>query len=102
MNQITNWCITANPWVAPEARGNPMVMGEANVSGLTDGQVKPICTSAIRKVNGRIIMTKSGSIYSLVGEPNERFMEFLADKGLEYNSARPLDCMLGAFIRVEA
>jgi len=99
LNQITEWCVSANLWVAPEARGNPFIMGKANIAGLTGGEVKPISTSSIQKVNGRTITTISGSIYTLVGEPNELFLDFLKSKGLTYDSERPLDCMLGSFIR---
>jgi len=97
---VRDWCISADQWVAPEARGNPSIMGKAIVEGVTYGEERGIFTSAIRKVNGRTITTNSGSIYILVGEPNQHFRDDLINKGFEYNSERPLDCYLGDYIKI--
>ena len=101
MINITEWCIGANPWIAPECRGNPSLVGKANVPGLTNGETKGVVTSAIRKVEGRCITTASGSTYTLIGEPSQFFLDDLKVKGFEYNPDRPLDCYLGDYIHVE-
>lgn len=101
LNQVREWCVSADDMIAPEVRGNPSIMGKAIVAGLTNGEEKGIFTSAIAKVNGRTITTKSGSIYTLVGPPNKHFMEHLAERGMEYNDAAPLDVLVeNDYIRI--
>lgn len=99
-NQVREWCISADQFVAPEQRGNPSIMGKSIVEGVTDGEEKGIFTSAIRRVNGRIVTTLSGSIYTLVGEPHQHFRDLLIREGHTYNAAHPLDCFFGNIIKV--
>lgn len=101
MNEIKEWCVAADAWVAPECRGNPSIAGVANVPGLTDNKEKGIITSSIDKVNGRRIKTKSGSYYTLVGPPNQFFLDFLKDKGMSYDEENPLaEMIVKGYIKV--
>jgi len=47
-------------------------------------------TSPIRSVKGRVIVTASGSTYTLSGEPAPVHIKLLEHMGLEYNPEEPI------------
>jgi len=49
-----------------------------------------VVTSRIHKVQGRIVITRSGSVYELVGDPSNGYLEFLKDIGRPYDSDNPI------------
>lgn len=82
---LTDWCLTQHPddaYTAPECRGNP------SLGGLVNG--RKVVTSPIKEVRGRTVITQSGSVYRLEGEPNEFFTKFVADKKLRVLKSAPL------------
>lgn len=89
--RIDNWCTrpcpSDNRYDAPERRG---IMLSGTVTGhprKPDGSV--VDTSRIEKVDGRIVTTKSGSVYRL-GRPDRKWLAWLTKSGRPYNAKQPI------------
>lgn len=80
---------------------NPRLIGVSIIPHLTSDDARHITTSPIVKVEGRMITTRSGSLYLLEGPPHQFFRNFLTRNQLPYYDKRPLDCLLGDFIRID-
>lgn len=84
MKRIEQWATEPCPdlpYVAPELHGH------VHVSGIIDGKEK--LTSRVVKAEGRIITTKSGTVYEL-GEPRAGFVEWCAGHGTPLDSEHPI------------
>jgi hypothetical protein len=69
------------PYLAPELHDH------LHVSGIIGGKEK--ITSRVVHVDGRVVTTKTGSVYEL-GEPSGRFLAFLAEHGLQLDPVEPV------------
>jgi len=49
-----------------------------------------VVTSKIHKVQGRIVITHSGSVYELVGDPSDDYLEFMKEIGVPYDEDNPI------------
>jgi len=96
--QLKNWAVVYKDWdgyTAPEAMklylsgevyGRPP--RESDGKEFPDG--KRVWTSSVKEVNGRLITTRSGSVYELVGDPEPGYLEFLKEIGRVYDPANPI------------
>jgi hypothetical protein len=83
---LIKWTVATHPddaYAAPEVAGNPGLGG-------IDQRGKRVITSRIQSFRGRFVTTASGSVYQLIGEPDEHFLKFLKDKRLKFNDREPL------------
>lgn len=104
---MKNWVVTNrdvgndNPYLAPECRFvGPCLGGEITWHPdlpITKTENR-VTTSAIVKVEGRVVTTFSGRKYKLYGRPDPRFMEFLGSKEMPYNPRNPLKPLVDAGI----
>jgi hypothetical protein len=78
-----------DPYLPPEAFGIYLA-GEIYGRGgrFVDG--KKVTTSRVVSVDGRMITTKSGSVYELVGDPESGYLDFLKEIGKEYDPINPI------------
>lgn len=89
--ELRSWSIgdhPRNPYLAPELRGRRLSGRVTGHPRKPDGKL--VVTSAIRKVNGRMVETASGSVYELVGEPEQSYLDWLASRGLSYDPEQPI------------
>ena len=81
-----------NPFLAPECRGLLLL-------GVCDDHPDPrfkghvIQLPHLKRIKGREVKTASGSIYHLVGEPDERYLDLLRKNGMEYDNSNPLEVL---------
>ncbi len=83
--QLEKWGVSYRSddlFLAPEI--NPVCL-----VGYRDDDPRPVITSPIVEVNGRIIKTLSGSTYFL-GEPAPEYLEYLESIGYPYDSENPI------------
>lgn len=90
MIALRNWSCCywdGNPFIAPEAR--PLALqGEAyGHPRFPDGN--KVKTGPIAAINGRVITTESGSVYSL-GDPHPDYLKWLTDNGRKYDVEHPI------------
>jgi hypothetical protein len=87
--KIELWSTTVrgSAWITPELR-------ETILQGYIYGHPKHdegrrVHTSPIVKAEGRIVTTRSGTVYEL-GEPDPRWLRWLKANNLEYNEDNPI------------
>jgi hypothetical protein len=85
---LTDWSTQTCPdqdYTAPERRDH------VHLLGLVEGQHErgPKLTSRVVGVDGRLVTTKSGTVYRL-GEPAPAFLDWLRERGLTYDETRPV------------
>lgn len=88
--RLEEWAITEyepDPYTPPEARG-------IHLSGIVTGHPKwadahRVTTSRVVEVNGRIVTTRSGSIYRL-GEVSENYLKWLTEHGYKHDPENPI------------
>jgi len=93
---LINWSTTAcgSPFSAPE-QVSISLSGEVHGHPrFEDGQV--ITTSAVRGSSGRVVMTEN-TMYSLVGDPNPKWVMFLEGMDKTLNMEDPISFISGAF-----
>lgn len=94
MYQITNWSfVFPNPYRAPEAQRS-CISGvcperRREIRPDTSTPNKPISTSYIVEAKGRVLTTRSGSVYELVGDPDPGYLAFLKDKSIAFDPENP-------------
>ena len=82
--EIKNWSVTVpNIFRAPECRGRPTLCGVR-----PDGQ--NIQSSAIMLIDGRHVITQSGSYYELAGPPHAKWLEAMEKDSNKVDLANPL------------
>ena len=90
MPSLTNWStIIANPYQAPEAGCNIRLAGV--VKGhprFSDGEI--VETSRVAQSIGRIVETNSGTIYTLEGDPDPEYVEYLKMIGCQFDIDDPI------------
>ena len=88
---LKKWSTVAdiNPYQAPEVPPMLKLRGEVyDHDEMEDGAV--IETSSIKKTIGRIIETFSGSVYTLEGEPDPEWVEYLDSIGYDLDVENPV------------
>jgi hypothetical protein len=83
--QLEKWGVSyrsGDLYLAPEV--NPVCL-----VGYRDNDPRPVITSPIVEVNGRIIRTQSGSTYFL-GEPSPEYLAYLESIGYPYDEENPI------------
>ena len=78
---------STDPYCPPECNYNCL-------SGFPHGhptkdQQRKVITSGLAKVEGRMVTTKSGTVYQL-GRINPKYRAWLKEKGIAYNPAQPI------------
>jgi len=85
MRDLTMWALRndpQNPYRAPES-------SRLYLEGVCEG--KPITTSHIVDVvEPRVCLTRSGSLYRLVGDPDPAYAEFCAKNGITLDLNDPV------------
>jgi hypothetical protein len=89
--QITEWSVGT---IGGDAYDPPEVL-DKRVQGCVKGHPrKPdgtfVVTSPIRRVDGRRIVTRSGTEYELVGDPAPDYLEYLERIGRKYDPEAPI------------
>ncbi len=91
MIHLSNWALEfarGDAYDAPEIRGLCLVGEVAGHPRRPDGtRVK---TSPIVAVEGRVVRTRSGSVYELNGDPHPAYLAWLAECGREYDRENPV------------
>lgn len=99
IKKVTSWYVTKHPDTiesnlmrAPEARiiPSPSLAGTYNHKWLV--------TSPIKKIDGRSIVTRSGTLYILEGEPDPNFFTFLKSINEKYDSKNPLAFLIPNYV----
>lgn len=81
--------ILKNWKVVSKNKSGMLLAGEIYGSNLyKDGEY--IVTSQVKKTIGRVIITASGSVYKLEGEPSKEYQEFLDFVGFVYDQDNPI------------
>jgi hypothetical protein len=90
MPRLYDWStVVANPYQAPEAGCNIRLAGRVwDHPHFIDGE--QITTSRVKSSIGRIIETKSGSVYTLEGDPEAEFATYLEAIGYELDVEDPI------------
>lgn len=86
--QITEWGAYAagRPWDAPECCG--IFVGGRTIDD--GGKPTNINTSRVVASDGRFVLTRSGSVYELVGAPSPDYLVWLSEQGLTFDPAQPI------------
>lgn len=87
---IRNWYVAKRIgfYLAPEVV-QPKIGGQVYGHPIfADG--KDIVTSTIARVNGREIVTNTGSIYVLDGEPCSDYLRWCNENGYKYDPVNPI------------
>ena len=82
---LTDWWVRrseGNGYTAPE-------LCAPYLGGTSDKRGKCITTSYIDAVNGRLVRTKSGSVYRL-GRVHPKYRAWLREQGWAYNAKQPI------------
>lgn len=89
MVEIHNWALQSvgDDFTAPECRSNSISGKVTNHSSQPDGQT--ILTSHPVRIQGRVVTTRSGNQYRLVGRPRKEFELFMKEKGILYDVVHP-------------
>lgn len=88
---LKNWATVAdiNPYRAPEAMPSLKLRGVVfDHPEIEDGQT--IETSSIKKAIGRLVETKSGSVYTLEGDPDPDWSDYLESIGYDLDVENPV------------
>lgn len=82
---LINWAITGkfDVYAAPEAT-------KKYLTGLRLEDSKEVITSSIKKIEGRNIITSSGNVYYLQGEPSEEYLNWMLDNDFVYDVDNPI------------
>jgi hypothetical protein len=84
---LTDWCVRrdngGNPFLAPELC-TPYLTGKSEKRG-----GKRVSTNTIDAVNGRLVRTKSGSVYRL-GRIMPSYRAWMREQGWEYDPKQPI------------
>lgn len=79
----------ASPYRAPECPPVLCLKGEIYEDDRFEAG-KQIVTSPVVKAIGRLVETQSGTVYSLEGEPDQEWVEFLAGIGYDLDIENPI------------
>ncbi len=91
--KIKNWGVSIpDPYCAPECRGLPTAVGKLVEEHRGYPANATINTSAIVKIEGRKIHTKSGSVYVLDGDPHPEWVKAMKREGYGVDLNNPLCC----------
>jgi hypothetical protein len=88
--KIDNWsvcCDNFDPYMAPEQIISSLHGTVYNHPLHTNG--KEICTTSIKEVNGRMVTTKSGTVYVL-GKIDKNYRKFLKKHYPHWNYKKPI------------
>jgi len=80
MYRLENWCVRsdANPYQPPEMQSIYLSGEVYDHTRWEDGE--RISTSNIKKADGNVITTQTGSVYTL-GEPDPEYIKYCEDNG---------------------
>jgi hypothetical protein len=81
------WSVKTDTYAAPELGRNYLQGDVFGHPRHEDG--KNVTTSRISKVKGRLVKTRSGSVYRL-GRIKPEYRKFLKENGIEYNQHQPV------------
>jgi hypothetical protein len=89
MYRLEEWAtvIYPDPWQPPEMQSIAIRGKIYNHPNYEDGH--EIITSSIASANGKIITTKSGSIYQL-GKINKEFVKWMEDNKISFDPENPV------------
>ena len=91
MYHLTNWSTAldprASPYTPPEARDTVLRGNVWHHPSYKQGDY--ITTSGIKSVEGRRVVTRSGSIYWLL-DPDPKFVEYLDMIGFDFDPESPI------------
>lgn len=90
--KLTKWAVESrndSPYAAPEVAGFMALSGTCDHPTL-ENQKKRIITSAIVKINKRLVTTKSGSVYQLYGKAMDAHSQWCKSKGIRCIGPDPL------------
>jgi hypothetical protein len=82
---LQNWSVvpgSIDPFVPPELSGIKVV-------GKRQSDGKVVMTSRVKRVDGRRVTTKSGSVYVL-GAISRQYRAWLKQRGIAYDKANPI------------
>lgn len=82
---LHRWSLTfyaRSPYLAPEQCPLSLI-------GYRDQESEPVHTSDIKKVNGREVTTRSGSIY-ILEDISVEYLAWLNDNNIEYDPTNPI------------
>jgi len=96
---IQNWSTTRSE-SHPDARYLAPEILPLRLQGVVHGHPKGhdghhICTSAIVTVDGRLVTTRSGTVYRL-GRPDRKWLNWLLESGRTYNPKQPIKVIKGS------
>lgn len=83
---IRNWWVEPHPddaFLPPEGIQRIYLCGEV------DGRTGAVRTSRMVAAKGRLVSTRSGSVYEL-GAPRAEYLEWLASRGLAFDEGQPI------------
>lgn len=90
MIRLENWSCgysSDDRYAAPELSRLRLLGVVADESNKRNG--KRIQTSAVTKIDGRVITTASGSVYEL-GEVDPAYLAWIREQGREFNPEQPI------------
>ena len=95
--QLKNWAVVSNQdsYTPPECvklhlSGEVYGRDPRASDGKEFPDGKKVYTSSVKDIDGRLITTRSGSVYELVGDPDPEYLEFLKEIGRVYDPVNPI------------
>jgi len=88
---LENWSMQEGPPRAGDIYRAPETVGPRKHLH-ADHPIKPgmyFTTSRIVESDGRLVQTKSGSVYRL-GEPDPEWLAWMADNGIDFDPSQPI------------
>ena len=85
--RLVNWSVRADPYKAPEQCGSWLTGEVFGRDGVEDGT--RISTSELASAAGRVVTTRSGSLYRL-GRVCPKYRAFLRERGIKYARRQPV------------
>jgi hypothetical protein len=90
MPTLTNWStVIANPYQAPEVGCNIRLAGIISGDSRFDDH-EYVETSRVASSIGRIVETRSGTFYTLEGDPDPEWLDYLKSIGHELDIENPI------------
>lgn len=88
---LRQWSVVGDPrtpYLATEHRSICLAGIPFGHPTMQDG--KSIVTSPVAETDGRVVTTRSGSVYRLEGAPSDKFLAWLTERGETLDPERPI------------
>lgn len=88
--RLENWSVQGDRYQAPEC-AQPCLVGKVYNHPKSDRHPdgKKIRTSFIKKIEGKVITTYSGTVYCL-GKPDSKYLQWIKNNNIKFDPENPI------------